>query len=99
MSRLRDCVLNRTLIDRVTNQMISNRAPSDYLTEIRQTHGFPFDAVLASHCLPTGSDLPFWTDDYEAYLNWREARLWNEIKRVTGIIEAADLETGEEEAA
>jgi hypothetical protein len=31
--RLRDCVLNRTLIDRTTNQMISDRAPSDYLQQ------------------------------------------------------------------
>jgi hypothetical protein len=43
-SRVRDCVLNRTLIDRTTNQLISARAPSDYLDEIRKTPGFPFDA-------------------------------------------------------
>src|SRR5439155_23301452 len=29
-SRVRDCVLNRTLIDRITNRRISDRAPSDY---------------------------------------------------------------------
>jgi hypothetical protein len=34
-SRTRDCVLNRTLIDRSTNQMISNRPPSEYLADIR----------------------------------------------------------------
>jgi hypothetical protein len=92
VARARDCVVNRTLIDRTTNQMISNRAPSDYLTEIRATPGFPFDLVLGSHCLPAGTDSPFWTDDYEAFLAWREARLWQEIKRVTGLAEAADLE-------
>ena len=32
--------------------MISDRAPSDYLAEIRNTPGFPFDCVLASHGLP-----------------------------------------------
>jgi hypothetical protein len=98
-SRVRDCVLNRTLIDRTTNQMISNRAPSDYLAEIRKTPGFPFDAVLASHCLPTGASSPFWSDNYEAYLEWRQTKLWNEIKRVTGIKEAADLEEASEEEA
>lgn len=51
-SRMRDCVLNRTLIDRTTNQMISNRPPSEYMAQIRGTPGFPFDAVLSSHCLP-----------------------------------------------
>jgi len=98
-SRLRDCVLNRTLIDRTTNQMIGDRAPSDYLDEIRTTPGFPFDAVLASHCLPIGANSPFWTDDYDGFLAWRETTLWQEIKRVTGLIEAADLEAQDEEAA
>lgn len=96
-SRLRDCVLNRTLIDRTTNQMIGARPPSDYLAEIRKTPGFPFDSVLQSHCLPTGADSPFWTDDYQAYLTWREAALWNEIKRATGMNEATDLESTEED--
>lgn len=99
VSRQRDCVLNRTLIDRTTNQMISNRAPSDYLAAIRDTPGFPFDIVLASHCLPTSAGSPFWTDDYEAFLTWRQDRLWKDIKRVTGATDAADLESTEMEAA
>lgn len=56
-SRLRDCILNRTLIDRTTNQIIGARAPSDYLAEIQKTPGFPFESVLASHCLLTGGRL------------------------------------------
>ena len=94
-TRIRDCVLNRTLIDRTTNQMISARAPSDYLNEMRKTPNFPFDAVLASHYLPTGPDSPFLTNDYEAFLAFRETRLWDEIKRVTGAITASDLEAEE----
>lgn len=92
VARKRNCVLNRTLIDATTNRTISARAPSDYLKQIRDTEGFPLDAVLESHCLPTGDDSPFWTDDYEEFLNWRQDRLWVEIKRVTGITEATDLE-------
>lgn len=99
LARSRDCILNRTLIDRTTNQMISNRAPSDYMAEIRQTDGFPFDSVLSSHCLPVGDSSPIWTDDYEAFLAWRQSRLWQEIQRVTGITEAADLEAEENTAA
>jgi hypothetical protein len=90
--RLRDCVLNRTLIDRTTNQIISDRAPSDYMAEIRNTAGFPFDTVLKSHCLPTGANAPYWSDDYESFLTWRQQRLWEEIKLATGVAEAADLE-------
>lgn len=94
-ARTRDCVLNRTLIDRTTNQMISDRAPSDYLARIRKVQGALFDTVLTSHCLPTGDASPFWSDDYEAFLAWRQDRLWQEIKRVTGIVVAADLEAAE----
>jgi hypothetical protein len=89
-------VLNRTLIDRTTNQMISDRAPSDYLTEIRNTPGFPFDAVLQSHTLPVGADSPLLRDDYEAFLAWRQQNLWEEIRKVTGLAESTDLEAPEE---
>ena len=95
LARVRDCVLNRTLIARTTNQMISDRAPSDYLAEIRDTPGFPFEGVLGSHGLPTGLESPLLNDDYEAFLTWRQERLWRDIQRVTGVTDAADLESGE----
>jgi len=97
LARTRDCVLNRTLIDRATNHRISNHAPSKYMKEIRETPGFPFDTVLISHCLPTGSTSPLWTNDYEGFLTWRQERLWQEIRRVTGLVSAADLEAEETE--
>lgn len=90
-SKRRDCVLNRTLIDRATNQIISDRAPSDYLSQIKNTVNFPFDTVLKSHCLPTGSDSPLLTDDFESFLTWRQMELWKEIQRVTGLKDAAML--------
>jgi hypothetical protein len=93
LARTRDCVLNRTLIDRTTNQIISNRAPSSYLADIRNSADFPFDAVVSSHCLPIGANTPLLADDFDGFLTWRQDRLWCEIKSVTGITEAADLET------
>lgn len=98
IARQRDCIVNRTLIDAVTNRKISNRAPSDYLKAIRDTPGFPFDAVLESHFLPTGEASPFWTDNYEVFLDWRQERLWIEIKRVTGLEAATDLELEDPDA-
>ncbi len=92
LSRTRDCVLNRTLIDRTTNQIISNRAPSSYLADIRATDGFPFEIVLNSHCLPAGVDSPLLADNYDAFLTWRQDRIWAEIRQVTGMVEASDLE-------
>jgi hypothetical protein len=92
-AKLRDCVLNRTLIDRTTNQMISNRAPSDYLNEIRMTKGFPFETVLASHGLPERADSPLLADDFDVFLKWRQDRIWGEIQKATGFsggLHAAD---------
>lgn len=92
LSRTRDCVLNRTLIDRSTNQIISNRPPSAYLADIMNTLGFPIDAVLTSHCLPIGDSSPLASDDFDAFLDWRQQRIWEEIRKLTGLTEAADLE-------
>lgn len=88
LARLRDCILNRTLIDRTTNQIISDRAPADYMTQIQSTPGFPFDAVLHSHLLPVGADAPFWRNDYHAFLVYRQQAIWREIQRVTGVAPA-----------
>ena len=96
-ARMRDCVLNRTLIDRTTNQMISDRAPSDYLAEIKRTKGFPFVHVLTSHGLPAAADSPLLRDDYKAFLAWRQEYLWQEIRRATGATVAADLEADDKD--
>ena len=97
--RERDCVLNRTLIDRTTNQVIGDRAPSEYLGTIRRTKGFPLDDVLASHSLPTGDDSPLFRNDYEGFRDWRQDQLWQEIRFLTGATRAYDLEAGAEEVA
>ena len=98
LARARDCVLNRTLINRTTNQMISDRAPSEYLATIRQTLEFPYESVLASHGLPSAEDSALLQDDYDAFLVWRQARLWQEIQRVTGVTVAADLVSSDQES-
>lgn len=49
---------------RATNQMISDRAPSDYLAEIRNTPGFPFEQVLSSQELAADGHL------CESCLDW-----------------------------
>ena len=91
-ARLRDCVLNRTLIDRTTNQMISDQAPKKYLATIRDTPDFPFEKVLRSHGLPVGTGSPLEENQFEPYLAWRQEHLWREIQRVTGVTVATDLE-------
>jgi hypothetical protein len=83
-SRLRDCVLNRCLIDRETNQRISCRAPSDYMAELRDEPGFPMETVLASHLIPHGAESGLWVDDFERFLQQRLELVGATIAQVTG---------------
>ncbi len=53
---------------------------------------FQFEAVLTSHCLPSGAESPFWNNDYEAFLDWRQQKLWEKIKEVTRMQDAAELD-------
>ncbi|MCS5694395.1 hypothetical protein NZK33_20800, partial [Cyanobium sp. FGCU-6] len=83
-SRLRDCVLNRCLIDRETNQRISCRAPSDYMTELRDEPGFPMAAVLGSHLIPHGAESGLWADDFERFLAQRQELVGAAIAQAAG---------------
>lgn len=91
-NKLRDCVLNRTLIDRKTNIRISDHAPAEYLKDIEAAMGnTKLVQLLESHLLPAGSDSPLWRNDFEAFLDERQEALWGEIKSVTGATGATDL--------
>jgi hypothetical protein len=83
--RQRDCVLNRCLIDRQTNQRISCRAPSDYMAELRDEPGFPMTTVLGSHLIPHGGESGLWNDDFEQFLQQRLERIASAISGVTGL--------------
>jgi hypothetical protein len=83
--RLRDCILNRTLIDETTNRSISNKSPKSYLTEIREKlSSSKFKELLDSHLLPSGPDSPLFENDYEAFLERRCTELGNLISGATG---------------
>lgn len=84
-SKLRDCVLNHTFIDRKTNIRIKDRAPSKYMQEILDERGEEkFNELLNSHILPSDKDNFFFTDDYKEFLAWRQDRLWQQIQNATG---------------
>jgi hypothetical protein len=90
--RLRDCVLNRTLIDRQTNILISDNPPSHYLKEVRASLGIErLQDLLESHLLPAAETSPLWSDSFDAFLEARQEALWREIQRVTGISTPTDL--------
>ncbi|HEX8846470.1 MAG TPA: DUF262 domain-containing protein [Pyrinomonadaceae bacterium] len=81
---LRDCILNRTFIDRTTNRRLSKRAPSDYFGEIRAKQGnSQTDEIFRSHLLPEGAHSPLLNDNFEQFLDWREQALKDLISRQT----------------
>ena len=81
---LRDCILNRTLIDKETNIRIGKKAPADYLEQIEAELGAErLDKVLASHLLPGGTDSSLREGRFSDFLNDREKRFAQRIKEVT----------------
>lgn len=95
---LRDCVLNRTLIDRKTNQSIKARAPSDYMAEIRSKRPGTFQRLLESHLLPSNEVSPLLKDDFDGFLTWRQDAIWSEICNVTELKQPSDEVLAEEAA-
>ncbi len=83
-TRRRDCVLNRTLIDRTTNQRLSRRSPKDYFEEMYSELGdAQFRVLMQSHLLPVGSNSPIMTNDFDAFLQSRCELIGEALKGVT----------------
>ena len=81
---LRDCVLNRTLIDKETNIRIGKKAPANYLAEIEAALGAErLDKVLESHVLPGGTDSSLREGRFSDFLDERQQRFDERITEVT----------------
>jgi hypothetical protein len=79
-----DSVLNRTLIDRMTNIRISDKAPSRYLKEMANELKGDLTKILSSHRLPSEPEGPLFGDRFEDFLAWRMDHLTNELVEATG---------------
>jgi hypothetical protein len=72
-----NCVLNRTLIDKITNIRISDKAPSDYLEEVETEVGKKnLQKILASHLIPFES---LESDDFDEFLRARSRILMEQL--------------------
>lgn len=81
---LRDCVLNRTLIDKETNIRIGKKAPAVYLAEIEAELGADrLDKVLESHLLPGGASSSLRDGRFSDFLDERQQRFAERIEEVT----------------
>lgn len=88
-TELVDSILNRTMIDRITNIRIGKRAPSDYLAEVRTEFdavglAMSFEDLLSTHLIPGDAQAAVWTDDFEAFVQRRQELLATEIESATG---------------
>jgi hypothetical protein len=80
-----DTILNRTLIDKKTNITILDRAPHEYLGQMRDVLGSDqLATVLDSHGLPSDPDGPFWTDDLDSFLESRLRILTERLESRSG---------------
>lgn len=78
-------ILNRALIDYATNKRISDKAPSVYLTEIKDVLGEEkLQDVLGSQLIPHGGAGALGSDDPDAFLAARERLILGAIAGVTG---------------
>jgi hypothetical protein len=84
---------NFALVDSLTNKLISDRAPSDYLAEMADEMGEKErDRILQSHVIGSEARDAMLRDDYEAFVAARTRDLGDEIRRVTGQAVADDQE-------
>jgi hypothetical protein len=80
-----DLLPNFALVDSLTNKLISDRAPSDYLAEMAEIMGEKErDRILQSHVIGEEARDAMLRDDYEDFVAARARDLGEEISRVTG---------------
>lgn len=78
-------VLNRCLIDNKTNKVISDKPPSQYLKDIRDSLGSDLlEEVLETHLIPTTGPGALENDDLDAFIDAREKLVVKAIAAVTG---------------
>ncbi len=81
---IRDCVLNRTLIDKETNIRINKKAPAEYLREMEaELNAEGLAEVLESHLLPGGSGSSLHEGRFCDFLDERQQRFAERIEEVT----------------
>jgi hypothetical protein len=80
----RDCVINRTLIDRKTNQSIGKRPPADYLKDIEKKIGRDvLEKVIKSHLIAENTQ-SLKQHSFEEFIEHRLNLLKQHIQEATG---------------
>ena len=81
-----ELILNRALIDKVTNQVIGKKPPSQYVGELDGDPDRPDIAtVFSSHFVNATAGSPLLADDYSLFLEERLTSVLDVMKEVTGL--------------
>lgn len=79
--RVRDCIVNKTMIDATTNRSIGGDPPSVYLAKLEKEPGTsPLSEILASHLIDLET---LRQDDFKAFLEQRHKALVELIAEAT----------------
>lgn len=79
--QLVDCVVNRTLIPKITNIQLGKKAPHAYLSELQQRND-KLSECLAVHCIPsTMINELTWSGCFKLFLDERAQQLFDMIER------------------
>lgn len=97
-SQLVDCVVNRTLIPKITNITIGKKPPQQYLSELKNKNS-TLDQCLESHLIsPEIISDELWNECFKSFLEERSKKIFNLIKKFvidpySQMIELYKLET------
>jgi len=83
-SQQRDCIVNRTLIDRTTNQLIGKRPPTDYISDIEKILGKDtFNNIVKTHLIADDS-VSLSKESFEDFIENRLEIFRKAIEQATG---------------
>jgi hypothetical protein len=74
-----DCVVNRTLIPKLTNIKVGGKSPSQYLSELTKKNP-QIEAALASQMIPTELASGVYDDVYQVFLEDRARAIIEKAK-------------------
>jgi hypothetical protein len=81
---LRDSIVNIAFAPMLINLEISNKPPSEYISELRIINT-ELDKTLKSHLIDNSSDFGITSNDYDMFLNKRAENIENHFRWLTGI--------------
>ncbi|WP_059172294.1 DUF262 domain-containing protein [Bacillus sp. FJAT-27445] len=74
-----DCVANRTLIPKITNIKVGKKAPSKYMSEIKDSN-YNFEKTLIEHLVPVEIIEGLYDEFYYEFIDERAKSIFNLIK-------------------